>query len=334
MVIQRLILLLAIFLAASLWSGTALAQEGQKLKEEEIIKERMALYLKYEALTLVPWYYLAAIDQFERNVARVRPDIPQRDSLISIYIPPEEWRGPFNPDHEDTDLDTISFFGGLGLDGDGDGQADPNDGEDTLYVLAHYLARYGPKREDFRIALWDYYRREKSVEIIVTIADLFRHFNRIDLEEKRFPLPLYADYTYRSTWGDRRGWGGRRIHEGTDIFAGYGTPVRSTTYGKVEIMGWNKYGGWRVGIRDIYNNYHYYAHLSGFNREVKEGDLVEPGTIIGYVGSSGYGPPGTSGKFPPHLHYGIYKDNGRTEWSFDPYPFLRHIELKERKRKK
>jgi peptidoglycan LD-endopeptidase LytH len=48
------------------------------------------------------------------------------------------------------------------------------------------------------------------------------------------------------------------------------------------------------------------------------------------VGSSGYGPPGTSGKFPPHLHYGMYKDNGFTEWSFDPYPHLKMWERQER----
>jgi murein DD-endopeptidase MepM/ murein hydrolase activator NlpD len=48
------------------------------------------------------------------------------------------------------------------------------------------------------------------------------------------------------------------------------------------------------------------------------------------VGSSGYGPPGTSGKFPPHLHYGMYKDNGVTEWSFDPYPHLAKWKRMER----
>lgn len=65
----------------------------------------------------------------------------------------------------------------------------------------------------------------------------------------------------------------------------------------------------------------------------KPGQIVEPGQLIGSVGSSGYGPPGTAGKFPPHLHYGLYKDNGRTEWSFDPYPHLKAWERAERKRK-
>ncbi|GGK21916.1 L-Ala--D-Glu endopeptidase [Caldalkalibacillus thermarum] len=307
---------------------------NQEKSEQEILDERMALYLKYEALTSVPWYYLAAVDQFERNIARVRKDIPERDSLIAIYFSADDWAGPLNPNPDDDQPETIRFFGGIGLDGNGDGRANRWDDEDVLYTMSHYLAQYGANEEDYRIALWDYYKREQTVNIILTIAQLFNHFGRLDLDAKVFPIPWQYNYSYRSTWGDRRGWGGRRIHEGTDIFAGYGTPVRSATYGKVETIGWNKYGGWRVGIRDIYNNYHYYAHLSSFNKEIKAGDLLEPGTVIGYVGSSGYGKPGTSGKFPPHLHYGIYKDNGLTEWSFDPYPLLRRWELDERKKRK
>jgi murein DD-endopeptidase MepM/ murein hydrolase activator NlpD len=91
----------------------------------------------------------------------------------------------------------------------------------------------------------------------------------------------------------------------------------------VEIIGWNKFGGWRIGIRDVKNVYHYYAHLSGYEKHIKKGSFVKPGEVIGYVGSSGYGPKGTQGKFPPHLHYGLYKYNGYMEYSFDPYPYLR-----------
>ena len=130
-----------------------------------------------------------------------------------------------------------------------------------------------------------------------------------------------------------RGWGGRRMHEGTDLFASYSVPVKSTTFGKVEVMGWNDYGGWRIGIRDVNNTYHYYAHLSGYTKDLKEGDILEPGTIIGYVGSSGYGKQGTSGKFPPHLHYGMYKYNGRVEWAYDPFPSLKRWEQEEKSKK-
>ena len=89
----------------------------------------------------------------------------------------------------------------------------------------------------------------------------------------------------------------------------------------MEFIRWLAYG-----IRDIYNIYHYYAHLNGYADDLKLGDIVKPGDVLGSVGSSGYGPPGTSGKFPPHLHYGMYKDNGYSEWAFDPYPYLRRWE--------
>ena len=65
------------------------------------------------------------------------------------------------------------------------------------------------------------------------------------------------------------------------------------------------------------------------HRILKEGDIVEPGQVIGYVGSTGYGKEGTSGKFPPHLHFGLYKYDGRCEWAFNPYPHLRRWEKEE-----
>lgn len=328
---RRILLLIALILACTLRPEYSWAQEEKS--REEMLTERMAYYLKYEALTFVPWYYLAAVDQFEQNISLVRKDIPKRHGSISLQFATAYWAGILNPNQEDTSPESILFFGGHGLDGNGDGLADAQDDEDVLFTMSNYLSHYGYKEDDFKIALWEYYGREQTVNQIVTIAKIFKHFQSIDLTKKVFPLPLHHNYSYRSTWGDRRGWGGRRMHEGTDIFASYGVPVRSTTYGLIEVMGWNKYGGWRVGIRDFQNNYHYYAHLSGFNKEVKVGDIVEPGTIIGYVGSSGYGKPGTSGRFPPHLHYGIYKDNGRTEWAYDPYPSLVQWERLERKSK-
>lgn len=309
-------------------------KQGSLSQKQTVADERMAFYLKQEALTLIPWYYIAAVDQYERNIQEVRKDIPKRDGLISIHYPPEYWAGELNPNPQDSSLDSIRFFNGKGLDGNGDGAADRDADEDIIYTMTQYLQSYGHTEDDFRIALWDFYKNEKAVHQVLTIAKMYKHFQTLDLSKKVFPLPLYHSYSYRSTWGDRRGWGGRRIHEGTDIFASYGVPVRATSYGIIEVMGWNKYGGWRVGIRDAHNSYHYFAHLSGFNKELKEGMIVEPGTVIGYVGSSGYGKPGTSGKFPPHLHYGIYKFNGRTEWAYDPYPSLRRWEQQGKRRKK
>jgi peptidoglycan LD-endopeptidase LytH len=293
-------------------------------------QERMKLYKKVETVTLIPWYYLAAIDQYERNIRQVRKDLPKAESVIGIYFTPEKWAGSTNPNPEEENPALIQFFNGMGVDGDGDGKASLKSDEDVLYTFANYLLSYGIDDDNIKIGLWNYYHRDKTVGIIVGKAKVYRHFGRLDLDTHVFPMPLRSNHSYRSTWGDARGWGGRRIHEGTDIFAGYGVPVRATNSGIVEMKGWNKFGGWRVGIRDINNTYHYFAHLSGFAKDLKVGQIVEPGTLIGGVGSSGYGPPGTSGKFPPHLHYGMYKDNGYTEWSFDPTPHLRLWKQQER----
>jgi len=41
-----------------------------------------------------------------------------------------------------------------------------------------------------------------------------------------------------------------------------GTPVIAVESGYVEAMGWNQYGGWRIGIRSFdKKRYYYYAHL-------------------------------------------------------------------------
>lgn len=303
-----------------------------KAEDVNVYNERMALYNKMETITQIPWYYLAAIDQYERNIRHARRDLPNEEGLIGIYFSPRQWVGPLNPNLDDKNASSIKIFGGVGLDGNDDGIADRNNDEDVIFSFANYISSYGFDRNHIKIALWDYYQRDKTVGIIMNNALLFEKYG-LKIDKNSFPIPLKRNYSYRSTWGDRRGWGGIRIHEGTDIFAGYGTPVRSTTYGVVELKGWNKYGGWRIGIRDINNVYHYYAHLSGFEGKLKPGQIVEAGQVIGYVGSSGYGPPGTSGKFPPHLHYGVYKDNGITEWSFDPTPLLRTWERQERRRK-
>lgn len=302
--------------------------DKQEMSDSERSAKRMMLYKNIESAMQIPWYYMAAIDQYEHSLRNSRRDLETAKGAVGIYIEPEKWSGMLNPNKNDDNPVSISFFDGIGQDGNGDRKADINNDQDVLYTIANHILAYGTDEDNFRIALWNYYKRDKAVGIIMGNARLFKKFGRIDLQEKAFPVPVRTHYSYRSTWGFARGWGGRRIHEGTDIFADYGLPVRSTCYGIIEMKGWNKYGGWRIGIRDINNTYHYFAHLSGFSGGLKVGQIVEPGMVIGGVGSTGYGPPGTSGKFPPHLHYGMYKDNGYIEWSFDPTP---HLQMWERK---
>ena len=102
-----------------------------------------------------------------------------------------------------------------------------------------------------------------------------------------------------SQWGDPRD-GGRRTHEGVDIFAPRGTPVLAAFPGRVRRVGTSNLGGNVVWVRDPgHNRDFYYAHLD--SQYVEEGAYVEVGDTVGFVGNTG-----NARTTPPHLHFGVY----------------------------
>lgn len=150
-------------------------------------------------------------------------------------------------------------------------------------------------------------------------------------EIKRFPVEADdSRCVFEDSFLEERTYGGERQHYGTDLMDAWNSrgalPVRSMTSGIVSKMGWNERGGWRVGITSSSGIYYYYAHLDSYARYLKEGDFVQPGQLLGYMGDSGYGEEGTVGQFAVHLHLGIQvypasEDNG---W-VNPYPYLHQI---------
>ena len=92
----------------------------------------------------------------------------------------------------------------------------------------------------------------------------------------------------------------KKFHQGMDISAAEGTPVIATADGKVTLVDDQPdgYGKHIVIAHDeVYQTK--YAQLSSM--EVKEGETVKRGQLIGRVGSSGR-------STAPHLHYEVYKD--------------------------
>ena len=101
------------------------------------------------------------------------------------------------------------------------------------------------------------------------------------------------------------------VHEGTDIFAEPGTPVKAVIGGRVEQVGWTFYSGWRVGIRGTDGRYWFYAHLREYPVEMQVGTPVEAGAHVGLVGNTGYGADaGHADEFTYHLHLGIQEADG------------------------
>lgn len=300
--------------------------EGQKMMPKDTLEaqhqERLELYKSVALLFEIEWHKLGAVDQYERNTKYYRPHCNDDDEVVSVCFHSDTWYGLGNS-QQTAEVITISNLLGIGQDGDGDGLAELENPIDRIYTLATLLTANGTSDEMVDKTISQYYDNEVAAKIIGQISQLFSHYNKVDLSTRVFPIKKGYRGDYTNNYGTGRSWGGARIHEGVDIFAHYGTPVVATSYGVVEIMGWNKYGGYRIGIRDIYNTYQYYAHLGGYAKDLKVGDIVEPGQVIGTVSSTGYGKEGTMGKFPPHLHFGFYKYTGENEWSFNPYSYLR-----------
>jgi murein DD-endopeptidase MepM/ murein hydrolase activator NlpD len=172
------------------------------------------------------------------------------------------------------------------------------------------------------------YKNDKSFFRKVTRqAGRFIEMNKI-FSNKAFPILSGSEYVYENGYGAPRSFGGERNHEGIDIMAEIGVPVLSVCDGVIERKGWLELGGNRLGIRGDDNIYYYYAHLSRYEGNLKEGDKVKRGQLIGYVGDTGYGPEGTTGEFAPHLHFGMYYGKDEKLKAFNPYPFLKAWERK------
>lgn len=126
------------------------------------------------------------------------------------------------------------------------------------------------------------------------------------------PVVADARQNIGSVFGDSRD-GGRRRHEGIDIFAAKGTPVVAAADGTVGRVGNNRLGGKVVWMRPKNHNINlYYAHLD--SQLVSSGQVVRQGDTLGLMGNTG-----NAITTPPHLHFGIYATGG----AVDPLPFVR-----------
>lgn len=124
------------------------------------------------------------------------------------------------------------------------------------------------------------------------------------------PVTAGFGYSHCSDFGVGRSFGFARKHLGNDLMGGLGTPIVAVEGGVVEAMGWNRYGGWRIGIRSFDSRrYYYYAHLqkdSPFVKGLQEGDMVQAGDVIGFMGRTGYSDRENVNNIETvHLHFGM-----------------------------
>lgn len=124
------------------------------------------------------------------------------------------------------------------------------------------------------------------------------------------PIAAGYGYSHCQDFGVSRSFGFQRKHLGNDLMGALGTPIVAVEGGIVEAMGWNRYGGWRIGIRSFDSKrYYYYAHLQKdhpFAEGLQEGDIVQAGDLIGFMGRTGYSDKENVNNIETvHLHFGM-----------------------------
>ncbi|MEY2478855.1 MAG: hypothetical protein QOG87_4170 [Actinomycetota bacterium] len=120
----------------------------------------------------------------------------------------------------------------------------------------------------------------------------------------RFPVAGQANFSH--DWWFPRFTPTFHLHEGTDIFAAAGTPVRSPADGVLRQAN-GPVGGLAAYVTADDGTYYYLAHLAGYPPDQQTGQRVKVGDIVGFNGDSGNAQGGS-----PHVHFEIHPAPTRT----------------------
>ena len=159
-----------------------------------------------------------------------------------------------------------------------------------------------------------------AIVAVLLLAGLGGHATELEGRQLLFPLPEEYRPNLTNSFAEPRGG---RPHEAVDIIAPRLTPIRAVDDGRIAKLFFSAAGGHTIYQFDPSERYaYYYAHLERYADGLKDGDAVERGQVIGYVGTSGNAPRDT-----PHLHFAIFKLTDEKRWwqgtAIDPYPILR-----------
>ncbi|MDR0948811.1 MAG: M23 family metallopeptidase [Lachnospiraceae bacterium] len=180
-------------------------------------------------------------------------------------------------------------------------------GETTLAELTNDLSYYGYYREAYGAVLDGLVGEFEEEQIDETGVAVFQKQYGL---KAYFPLASGFDYSHYDDFGAGRSYGYARKHLGHDMAGQIGTPIVAVESGTVEALGWNQYGGWRVGIRSMDGKrYYYYAHMRQnypYAENLTEGSIVTAGDVIGYMGHTGYSSTENVNNIEVvHLHWGL-----------------------------
>ena len=237
---------------------------------------------------------------------------------------------------------------------------------DWLDLLAYLGARYGGNFKQYQkkhmTALVERLQNGEDIKTITADMKYFDYYSKayeavlggmvgdysLQTEESLGGVPIFApqyglkgyapiaqgySFTHSDDFCAARSFGFKREHLGHDLFGVVGTPIINVETCVVQVLGWNRYGGWRIGMRSLNGRrYYYYAHLrSGhpYAEGLQEGQLIYAGEVIGYMGMTGYSEKEDfNGMQRPHLHFGIqliFDENNKNEIWIDTYELVKFL---------
>jgi murein DD-endopeptidase MepM/ murein hydrolase activator NlpD len=151
---------------------------------------------------------------------------------------------------------------------------------------------------------------------------LSRSFTGAESPSSLLPVPVEGirREQLRDTYNQSRSEG--RTHHAIDIHAPRGTPVIAVADGTIRKLHSGARGGLAIYLMDQDGTTrYYYAHLDGYAQGLYEGQRVQRGEIIGYVGDTGNASPGDY-----HLHFSVAVLDSPSRWwegdNLNPYDLL------------
>lgn len=286
----------------------------------------MPYYLGAQKKYGVDWYLLAAVHYVETTFSENSHPVSSVGAIGPMQFMPATWvgwkynigGGQVSPSLDMTDLNIIRSGSGYGVDGDGDGKADPWNIPDSIYGAAKYLAANGAKT-DPRKALFIYNNADWYVSKVLKYAEKYKTEATYNPSDGSIP-PLKPGSLMRPTTGTvTSGFGGRPdlgdIHYGIDIGRNGRTgdiPIVAAADGVVVKSYLSTSYGNCIIIRHVISGKQMetlYAHMAA--RIVSTGAKVKQGQLIGYMGWTGQVVP--AGPAGSHLHFELHIP----EWTAD-----------------
>lgn len=304
----------------------------------QIPREYIPIYQRAANEYSVPWTLLAAHHRVETVFSTIRPMISYAGAEGHMQFMPCTWIGWAHPscsgsgvgnftDEEKTSIELIARYGGYGTDANGDGKADMWDLEDAVFTAAKFLAANGASSGDLRRAIYAYNHSNEYVENVLFFKSIYDSgYVAVDGagyvgEGNDYIIwPVNLPYTITSHFGRRSDpfTSEVKFHQGTDIVGS--TQIRAIANGRVIFAGegvdGSGYGGLGNVVAIDHGNriYSLYAHMVDGSLRVRTGDIVQQGTILGTMGSTGR----STGV---HLHFEIrFNSPKRDEYTIPVNP--------------